>query len=57
MGGADIKTLVEINEKYYRPAEVAILHGDSTPIREELGWKPKYSFSDLVQRMVENDLS
>ena len=57
MGGADIKTLVEISEKYYRPAEVAILHGDSTPIREELGWKPKYSFSDLVRRMVENDLS
>ena len=51
------KTLVEISEKYYRPAEVAILHGDSTPIREELGWKPKYSFSDLVRRMVENDLS
>ena len=51
------KILAEINEEFYRPAEVSILHGNSTPVREELGWKPKYSFGDLVRRMVENDLS
>ena len=51
------KILAEISEEFYRPAEVAILHGDSTPIREELGWKPKYSFQDLVSRMVENDIN
>ena len=50
------KILAEINEEFYRPAEVAILHGDSNPIREELGWKPKISFQDLVKRMVNNDL-
>tara|TARA_R110000824_G_scaffold395582_1_gene596367 strand:+ start:7886 stop:8935 length:1050 start_codon:yes stop_codon:yes gene_type:complete len=50
------KILVEVNQEFYRPAEVAILHGDSTPIREELGWKPKFSFQDLVKRMVNNDL-
>jgi|TARA_R110000824_G_scaffold88285_1_gene217144 GDPmannose 4,6-dehydratase len=50
------KILAEINEEFYRPAEVAILHGDSTPIREELGWKPQFSFQDLVKRMVNNDL-
>ena len=56
MGGADIKVLAGISEEFYRPCEVNILHGDSNPIREELGWKPKYSFHDLVSRMVKNDL-
>ena len=50
------KILAEINEEFYRPAEVSILHGDSNPIRENLGWKPKFSFQDLVKRMVNNDL-
>ena len=50
------KILAEINEEFYRPAEVDLLYGDSNPIREELGWKPKFSFQDLVKRMVNNDL-
>ena len=50
------KILAEINEEFYRPGEVDILHGDSTPIREELGWSPQFSFQDLVKRMVDNDL-
>tara|TARA_R100001082_G_scaffold48047_3_gene25791 strand:+ start:1171 stop:2223 length:1053 start_codon:yes stop_codon:yes gene_type:complete len=50
------KILAEINEEFYRPAEVDLLYGDSNPIRQELGWKPKYSFNDLVKRMVEKDL-
>ena len=50
------QVLVEINPKYYRPAEVDLLHGDSTLAREELGWKPSSSFNDLVCKMVQNDL-
>lgn len=48
--------LVKVNPKFYRPAEVELLLGDSTPIREELGWKPNVSFDDLVKRMVQNEL-
>lgn len=49
--------LVEIDEKFYRPAEVDLLLGDSTKAREELGWKPKTSFKELVQKMVLYDLA
>lgn len=52
----DNKTLVQINPKFYRPAEVELLLGDSSKAREELNWKPKISFDMLVKRMVENDL-
>jgi GDPmannose 4,6-dehydratase len=47
---------VEIDPKYYRPAEVDILLGDSSKIRKKLGWKPKVSFDGLVKMMVEHDL-
>lgn len=50
-------TLVRVNPDFYRPAEVNHLHGNSNLIRSELGWKPKYSFDDLVKSMVENDLN
>ena len=49
--------LMKINPKFYRPAEVDLLLGDSTPAREELGWKPKISFDKLVERMVLSDLN
>ncbi len=48
--------LVKINPKFYRPAEIELLLGDSTPAREELGWKPKISFDNLVERMVRYDI-
>ncbi len=48
--------LAEINKDFFRPAEVNLLYGDSTPAREELGWKPEISFDKLVQRMVHHDL-
>jgi len=48
--------LVKINPKFYRPAEVDLLLGNSCPAREELGWSPKTSFENLVNKMVENDL-
>ena len=56
LGMEDYKPLVTINEEFYRPAEVDVLLGDSTPIREELGWKPKISFDMLVEKMVKFDI-
>jgi GDPmannose 4,6-dehydratase len=48
--------LVKINPKFYRPAEVDILLGDSTPARTELGWTPEISFDKLVELMVQSDI-
>jgi GDPmannose 4,6-dehydratase len=48
--------LVKVNPKFYRPAEVDLLLGDSNLAREELGWKPKISFDNLVERMVKYDI-
>lgn len=48
--------LIKINPKFYRPAEVELLLGDSTLARQELGWKPKISFDNLVERMVKYDI-
>jgi GDPmannose 4,6-dehydratase len=48
--------LMQINPKFYRPAEVDILLGDSQLARKELNWSPKTSFEELVKKMVENDL-
>jgi len=45
------KTIVRVDPKYFRPAEVESLLGDSTLAREELGWKPKYTFDKLVEEM------
>ena len=56
--GYDKKTgreLIFVSEKYFRPAEVEELLGDSTKARKELGWKPTYSFNELVKEMVEED--
>lgn len=56
--GYDINTgkeLVFISEKYFRPAEVDELLGDSTKAKEELGWVPSVKFDDLVKEMVEAD--
>ena len=56
--GYDVNTgreMIFIDEKYYRPAEVEELLGDSTKMRSELDWKPEYKFDDLVKEMVEHD--
>ena len=51
------KTLVEVDPKYFRPAEVEQLLGDPTKAREKLGWNPrKTSFKELVRIMVEHDM-
>jgi GDPmannose 4,6-dehydratase len=49
------QVMIFISEKYYRPAEVDVLLGDSTKARTILGWKPKTSFDELIKLMVEND--
>lgn len=49
------KELIFVSEKYFRPAEVEELLGDSTKARRELGWRPTYSFDELVKEMVEED--
>jgi len=44
------------DERYMRPAEVAVLCGDSTKTRENLGWKPFVTFEEMVSKMVANDI-
>ena len=50
------KTLIEVDPRYFRPAEVDLLLGDSTKARTELGWKPTYDLEALVNEMVDSDL-
>jgi GDPmannose 4,6-dehydratase len=51
------KTLIEVDPKFFRPAEVEQLMGDPTKAKTLLGWNPtKTSFSELVKIMVEHDL-
>jgi GDPmannose 4,6-dehydratase len=47
---------VEIDPRYYRPAEVDLLIGDATKARKKLGWEPKVTFRELAKMMVEADL-
>ena len=54
--GLDYRDFVEIDPRYYRPAEVDLLLGDSTRARTRLGWQPRTSFAQLVDMMVEGDL-
>ena len=49
------RELINVSEKYFRPAEVEELLGDSTKARNELGWKPEVSFDELVKMMVDGD--
>ncbi|MDA8104533.1 MAG: GDP-mannose 4,6-dehydratase [Nitrospiraceae bacterium] len=50
------KTLVEVSPEFFRPAEVNILIGDPAKAKKKLGWRPKTTFSRLVEIMVEADL-
>jgi GDPmannose 4,6-dehydratase len=54
--GPDGQTLIAIDPKYHRPAEVNTLCGDATRAREELGWQPEVNFDELVRMMAESDL-
>ena len=54
-GFGDYKDYVVIDEKYFRPAEVDQLLGDSTKARKILGWKPKVNLDGLIKMMVDHD--
>jgi len=49
--------LVEVNPRYYRPAEVDDLCGDASLARAELGWQPTITFNEMIERMVKNDIA
>ena len=50
------KVLVQVNPKFYRPAEIDLLLGNSNKARQELGWAPKISFDNLIKKMVIYDI-
>lgn len=57
--GYDIATgkcIVEVDPRYFRPAEVETLLGDPTKAREKLGWVPRTSFKELVSEMMREDM-
>ena len=49
------KCIVEVDPRYYRPAEVDLLIGDASKAKKILGWQPKTSFAELVRIMVKAD--
>jgi GDPmannose 4,6-dehydratase len=55
--GLDWQEFVEVDPRYYRPAEVDILIGDASKAERILGWKPKVRFKELVQIMVDADVA
>lgn len=58
--GIDIntgKTVVRVNPKFFRPAEVDLLLGNPEKAEKALGWKREISFQELVSRMVQNDIA
>jgi GDPmannose 4,6-dehydratase len=58
--GFDLKsgrTVIRIDERYYRPTEVDTLLGNATKAHRELGWEPQHSFDDMVKEMVQEDLA
>jgi len=50
------KTIIEIDPRYYRPAEVDLLLGDASKAKSVLGWEPKTRFEELAQLMADADL-
>jgi GDPmannose 4,6-dehydratase len=54
--GLDWKKHVEIDPRYYRPAEVDLLIGDYSKAKRQLGWEPKTKFVDLTKLMVDADV-
>ena len=48
---------VEVDERYYRPAEVDQLLGDSTKAKEKLGWEPKITIDELINMMADHDFN
>ncbi len=57
IGVDDWSGYVKTDERFFRPAEVDLLVGDATKARETLGWEPKMDFAQLIEHMVDHDLS
>jgi GDPmannose 4,6-dehydratase len=55
--GLDWQKYVEIDPRYYRPAEVELLIGDYSTAQRKMGWEPKTKFKDLIELMVDADLA
>ncbi|MBV8810401.1 MAG: GDP-mannose 4,6-dehydratase, partial [Acidobacteriaceae bacterium] len=55
--GLDYREFIVEDPQFYRPAEVDLLVGDATRAREVLGWRPTYTFRQLVTEMVANDMA
>jgi len=55
--GLDYNDYVKIDARFYRPAEVQVLLGDSTKARRRLNWQPAHSFRDMVREMVRADMA
>ena len=49
--------IIRIDPNYFRPTEVDSLLGDSSKAKKELGWEPKISFDQLIEEMMQNDMS
>ena len=56
VGVVDSKIIVKIDKRYFRPTEVETFLGDPTKAKEKLGWRPEYTFDQLVSEMVTEDL-
>ena len=52
----DYEEYIRIDQRYFRPTEVDVLMGDSTKAQKNIGWKPKVTFDQLIDMMVEADL-
>ena len=51
------KTIVKVNKKFFRPAEVDVLLGNPAKAETKLGWVREIPFADLVKRMIDNDMA
>ena len=56
VGITDWEKYVKQDPKFYRPAEVDVLRGDSQKAKDKLGWNSNTSFEDLVRKMINNDI-
>jgi len=55
--GLDWQKYVEVDQAYFRPAEVPDLRGDPSKAQAKLGWRPKIAFEELIREMLEHDLA
>ena len=55
--GLDYRDFVHQDPQFYRPTEVDLLVGDATRAHDILGWKPTYTFQQLISEMVANDMA